>query len=226
MVFNLEQWSTKLLKPCIFGFFFSIIHTKPCWISHAASEKAHTASKSELNGSCFICSFSTSSTASFDGKNIFVNSSVFFMFLKLLWFYLCIFPCLYSIPVYTLKESTWPHEKLDSIRTPPAKHRTAYLLCSVGMHGLRMVKQCQLWMCRLFKAFRSYPWGISYCILWPWRQKCILDLASMNWTQCTFLCLADGERWAAWWEMLYILGFLGPFLKGRSSQIGCRNYLW
>lgn len=111
--------------------------------------------------------------------------------------YLCIFPCLYSIPVYTLKESTWPHEKLDSIRTPPAKHRTAYLLCSVGMHGLRMVKQCQLWMCRLFKAFRSYPWGISYCILWPWRQKCILDLASMNWTQCTFLCLADGERWAS-----------------------------
>lgn len=224
MVFNLEQWSIRLLKPCIFEIVCLFVCFPLSIQSHAEflmqqvhTEKAHTQSKSELNGSCFICSFSTSSTASFDGKNIFVNSSVFFMFLKLLWFYLCIFPCLYSIPVYTLKESTRPHEKLDSICTPPAKHRTVYLLCSVGMHGLRMVKQCQLWICRLFKASRSYPWGISRCILWPWRQKCILDLASMNWTQCTFLCLADGERWAAWWEMLYILGFLGPLLKGRSS---------
>lgn len=117
------------------------------------------------------------------------------------------FPCLYSIPVYTVKESTRPHEKLDSICTPPAKHRNADLLCSVGIHGLRMVKQCQLWFCRLFKASRSHPWGMRYCILWSWRQKCILDLAPINWTQCAFLCLADGERWAAWWEMLYGLGF-------------------
>lgn len=109
--------------------------------------------------------------------------------------------------VYTVKESTRPHEKLDSICTPPAKHRNADLLCSVGIHGLRTVKQCQLWFCRLFKASRSHPWGMRYCILWSWRQKCILDLAPINWTQCAFLCLADGERWAAWWEMLYGLGF-------------------